>query len=38
MGVLKGLGIKRVVLQSTGVYWIPLQDVLERAGLKVKVD
>ena len=34
---LKGLGIKRVVLQSTGVYWIPLQDVLERAGLKVAV-
>jgi transposase len=29
---LKGLGIKRVVLQSTGVYWLPLQDVLERAG------
>jgi transposase len=34
---LKGLGIKRVVLQSTGVYWIPLQDVLERAGLEVAV-
>jgi transposase len=34
---LKGLGIKRVVMQSTGVYWIPLQDVLERAGLEVAV-
>jgi len=34
---LKGLGIKRVVLQSTGVYWLPLQDVLERAGLEVAV-
>lgn len=34
---LKGLGIKRVVLQSTGVYWIPLQDVLQRAGLEVAV-
>lgn len=34
---LKGLRIKRVVLQSTGVYWIPLQDVLQRAGLEVAV-
>ena len=34
---LQGLGIKRVVLQSTGVYWIPLQDVLERTGLEVAV-
>jgi transposase len=34
---LKGLGIKRVVLQTTGVYWIPLQDVLERAGFEVAV-
>jgi hypothetical protein len=33
----KGLGIKRVVLQSTGVYWLPLQDVVERAGLEVAV-
>ena len=34
---LKGLGIKRVVMQTTGVYWIPLQDVLERAGFEVAV-
>lgn len=34
---LKGLGIKRVVMQSTGVYWIPLQDVLAAAGLEVAV-
>jgi transposase len=34
---LKGLGIQRVVLQSTGVYWIPLQDILARAGLEVAV-
>ena len=33
----KGLGIKRVVLPSTGVYWIPLQDVRERSGLEVAV-
>ena len=25
------------MLQSTGVYWIPQQDVLERAGLEVAV-
>src|SRR5246500_5612710 len=31
---LKGLGIKRVVLQSTGVYWLSLPDVLERAGVE----
>jgi transposase len=34
---LKGLRIQRVVMQSTGVYWIPLQDVLEGAGLEVAV-
>ena len=27
---LKGCGIKGVVMQSTGVYWIPVYDVLER--------
>ena len=32
---LKSCGVQRVVMQSTGVYWIPLQDVLERAGLEV---
>jgi transposase len=28
-------GIRTVALQSTGVYWIALQDVLEQAGLEV---
>ena len=28
-------GIKTVVLQSTGVYWIPVYDVLEQYGLEV---
>jgi len=28
-------GIKTVVLQSTGVYWIPVYDVLEQRGLEV---
>jgi len=32
---LKSCGVQRVVMQSTGVYWIPLQDVLEREGLEV---
>lgn len=32
---LKGCGIKGVVMQSTGVYWIPVYDVLEEAGFEV---
>lgn len=32
---LKCCGVQRVVMQSTGVYWIPLQDVLEGEGLEV---
>ena len=32
---LKGCGIERVVMQSTGVYWIALYDVLEEHGLEV---
>ena len=32
---LKSCGIQTVVMQSTGVYWIGVYDVLERAGLKV---
>ena len=28
-------GIRTVALQATGVYWIPVQDVLEQAGLEV---
>jgi transposase len=32
---LKEHGIVTVVMQSTGVYWIPLYDVLEESGLEV---
>ena len=32
---LKAHGIVTVVMQSTGVYWIPLYDVLEEAGFEV---
>jgi transposase len=28
-------GIKTVVMQSTGVYWIPVYDVLEQSGIEV---
>jgi transposase len=32
---LKNCGIKTVALQSTGVYWIPLYDILEERGFEV---
>lgn len=32
---LKGCGVKSVVMQSTGVYWIAVYDVLEASGLEV---
>jgi transposase len=32
---LKGCGIRTVALQSTGVYWIAVQEVLEREGIEV---
>ena len=32
---LKSCGIKTVAMQSTGVYWIALQDVLEQEGFEV---
>ena len=32
---LLSCGVERVALESTGVYWIPVYDVLERAGLDV---
>src|SRR5262249_26580323 len=32
---LKGCQIERVVMQSTGVYWVALYDVLEKAGFLV---
>lgn len=34
---LKSCEVERVVMQTTGVYWIPLQDVLEKAGFQVAV-
>jgi transposase len=32
---LEGCGVKTVALQSTGVYWIPLYDILEERGFEV---
>jgi len=32
---LKACGIRTVAMQSTGVYWIAVQEVLEEAGLEV---
>jgi hypothetical protein len=32
---LKQCGIRTVAMQSTGVYWIPVYDILEEAGLEV---
>ena len=32
---LKQCGVKTVVMQSTGVYWIPVYDVLEQYGFEV---
>jgi transposase len=32
---LKSCGIRHVVMQSTGVYWIPVYDVLEKEGFQV---
>src|SRR5262245_13340242 len=32
---LVSLGIETVAMQSTGVYWIPLYDVLENNGIQV---
>ena len=32
---LKACGIQHVVMQSTGVYWIAVYDVLEKAGFQV---
>ena len=32
---LQSLGVQHVVMQSTGVYWIALYDVLEKRGFKV---
>jgi len=32
---LKQCGVRTVAMQSTGVYWIPVYDILEEAGLEV---
>jgi transposase len=32
---LKECGIETVAMQSTGVYWIPVYDILEEAGIEV---
>src|ERR1022692_3935425 len=32
---LKSRGIETVAMQSTGVYWIPLYDILEEHGIRV---
>jgi transposase len=34
---LKGLGITTVAMESTGVYWVPVYEVLESAGLEAVV-
>lgn len=34
---LKGCGVETVAMESTGVYWVPLFEVLEERGLKVKL-
>jgi transposase len=34
---LKSNGVQRVVMQTTGVYWIAVQDVLEQNGFQVAV-
>jgi hypothetical protein len=33
---LRACGVKTVAMQSTGVYWVPVYDVLERAGFDVR--
>ena len=34
---LIGCGVDTVALESTGVYWIPVYEVLEQRGLKIRV-
>ena len=34
-GWLKQCGIKSVAMESTGVYWIPVFQILERQGIEV---
>ena len=32
---LKSCGVKTVAMQSTGVYWIPIYEILEERGFEV---
>jgi transposase len=32
---LQSCGVKTVAMQSTGVYWIPLYEILEERGFEV---
>jgi len=34
---LKQCGIETVAMESTGVYWIPIFQILETAGLEIKL-
>ena len=34
---LKACGVKSVAMESTGVYWVPLYEVLEERGFAVKL-
>ena len=34
---LKACGVERVAMESTGVYWVPLYEVLEERGFEVKL-
>ena len=36
-GWLKSVGVTTVAMESTGVYWVPVYEVLENAGLSVVV-
>jgi hypothetical protein len=35
VGLVESCGVNTVALQSTGVYWIPLYDILEERGFEV---
>lgn len=34
---LKKCGVRKVAMESTGVYWIPLFEMIEQAGIEVKL-
>jgi transposase len=37
VGWFKGLGIQSVVMESTGIYWVPLYEMLEAEGIDVQL-